>query len=369
MPRSIVFKAVIGFAVVFTPCLVSAQNLFTGFENLFTKPLSYTVTYTPKGPVIDGNITDEVWSHAAWSADFQDIEGALKPVPPYQTQIKMLWGDSCLYIAAKLQEPQVWGTLKKHDAVIYHDNDFEVFIDPDNTTHQYFEIEVNALNTVFDLFLNKPYRNGGNPLISWDTPGIRTAVKIQGTLNNPKDKDVSWTVEMAIPYRALTLGMRPVTPAEGSLWRINFSRVEWDTKLANGQYVKLTDNAGRALPEHNWVWSPQGLINMHYPERWGYLVFTKQTKPATFVLPNAEEQKSYLWLIYYKQKQYLSEHKHYAISLHDLDLPETVSLNGQYIQLKLEATRHQFMAIISNSETIWMIDQDGLVQQARNSDK
>ena len=29
------------------------------------------------------------------------------------------------------------------------------------------------------------------------------------------------------------------------------------------------------LPEDNWVWSPQGAINMHLPERWGRLRFHK----------------------------------------------------------------------------------------------
>ena len=27
------------------------------------------------------------------------------------------------------------------------------------------------------------------------------------------------------------------------------------------------------MPEYNWVWSPQGKINMHIPENWGYLIF------------------------------------------------------------------------------------------------
>jgi hypothetical protein len=30
---------------------------------------------------------------------------------------------------------------------------------------------------------------------------------------------------------------------------------------------------GKPLPEDNWVWSPQGLIDMHVPEHWGYITF------------------------------------------------------------------------------------------------
>ena len=72
----------------------------------------------------------------------------------------MLWDDTYLYVGALLEEPHVWATLTQHDSVIFHDNDFEVFIDPDGDNHEYCEIEINALNTEWDLFLNKPYRDG-----------------------------------------------------------------------------------------------------------------------------------------------------------------------------------------------------------------
>jgi hypothetical protein len=46
--------------------------------------------------------------------------------------------------------------------------------------------------------------------------------------------------------------------------------VEWRTEVAGGKYRKLP---GR---EDNWVWSPQGEINMHIPDRWGYVRFLPQ---------------------------------------------------------------------------------------------
>lgn len=53
------------------------------------------------------------------------------------------------------------GTLTQHDSVIFHDNDFEVFVDPDRSSHFYKEFEMNVLNTTWSLCLNKPYDNGG----------------------------------------------------------------------------------------------------------------------------------------------------------------------------------------------------------------
>jgi hypothetical protein len=153
---------------------------------------------------------------------------------------------------------------------------------------------------------------------------------------------------------------------DGTLWRINFSRVEYDTNVQNGKYVKLKDNAGHDLPEHNWVWSNQGLINMHYPERWGYLLFSDhEADDVDFEMPYAEEQKKYLWLVYYKQKQWYKDHHEYLASLKDLGIDDKITVTGNTNELKLEATPHQFIAYISDPKTnaTYTIDQDGLVQQ------
>ena len=92
------------------------------------------------------------------------------------------------------------GTLDKHDSVIFHDNDFEVFIDPDGDNHEYYELEINALNTTWDLFLPKPYKDGGRADNGWEIPGLKTAVHCRGTLNDPSDEDQGWDLEIAIPW-------------------------------------------------------------------------------------------------------------------------------------------------------------------------
>jgi hypothetical protein len=345
---------------------VRAQEEFKGLENLFTTPLNYVTYHTNTAPVIDGDINDAAWKQAAWTTDFVDIEGDSKPKPPYATKIKMLWDDSCIYIAAQMQEPNVWAYKTHHDDVVYHDNDFEFFIDPNNTTHRYYEIEINPINTIFDLFLDAPYRDGGRPLASWDAKGMRNAVKIQGTVNKPGDVDNGWTAEIAIPIKSLTVGDHFRIPHDGTLWRINFSRVEWDTDIKDGTYVKQTQPDGSSKPEHNWVWSPQGVINMHFPERWGYLLFSNNTS-TTFTMPYSEDQKRYLWLIYYREHMYYKEHHAVALSLKDLGLTEQVTVDGKPNKLVLDATSHQFMGLITDDadHITYTINQEGLVQQLR----
>lgn len=218
---------------------------------------------------IDGRLDKAAWQEAPWSDWFVDIQGASLPQPRFKTRMKLLWDDQYLYVGAELEEPDVWATLVEHDSVIYHDNDFEVFLNPTNDGKKYFEFEINALNTSWDLFLPKPYNQNGQADNSWEIPGLKTAVWIDGTLNRPGAKDRGWRVEMAFPWTAFTERSGKGHPAVGDSWRINFSRVEWHVTVVNGKYQKLPG------PEDNWVWSPQGVINMHVPEKWGIVHFVE----------------------------------------------------------------------------------------------
>src|SRR5690606_4943916 len=98
-----------------------------------------------------------------------------------------------------------------------------------------------------------------------------------------------------------------------------------DVEIVDGNYVKMKDNTGKNLPEQNWVWSPQGVINMHFPERWGYLYFSKldsNSNRKPFSIPADEKQKQLLWLAYYYQKDYHRKHGHYADSVSALGVEE-----------------------------------------------
>lgn len=233
------------------------------------EPKTYDAPRAQTPIKIDGVLDDEGWKPAPWTDYFVDIEGDVKPAPRFRTRAKMLWDDQYFYVAAELEEPHVWGTLTKHDSVIFRDNDFEVFIDPDGDTLNYYEFEINALNTSWDLFLNKPYRFGGKADNSWEIPGLVTAVHIKGTLNDPTDTDKKWTVEVAFPWKAFAEHAgKPIPPKPSNEWRVNFSRVEWKHQILDGKYQKIPKTK-----EDNWVWSPQGLINMHVPEKWGKVRF------------------------------------------------------------------------------------------------
>jgi hypothetical protein len=280
--------------------------------------MEYYLCYRAATPLsIDGTMTDPAWQDALWTETFVDIEGDLKPRPPFATRVKMLWDDDYFYIGAQMEEPHVWATLTEHDSVIFMDNDFEVFIDPDADNHEYYEIEINALNTVWDLRLVKPYRDGGPALNEWHVPGMRTAVHIDGTLNDPGDIDRGWSVEFAIPWDVLReYANRPAPPLNGHQWRVNFSRVEWDVEIVDGNYCKIPDR-----PEHNWVWSPQGVIDMHRPEKWGIVQFTTEAPgTATFSPDPSLEARDFLMRVYHAQHEFKKLNGGWATSLEDLSL-------------------------------------------------
>jgi hypothetical protein len=353
------------FFLFFTNFLAFSQSKFSNKEDLLSTPRQYTVVFNPIAPVVDGKLNDAVWQNVPWTEYFKDIEGDKRQAPTWNTRAKMTWDDQGLYIAAELLDPHVWAYLKNYDDIVFYDNDFEIFIDPDNDTHRYYEFEVNALNTMFDLFMPKPYRNGSGAMIVYNTPGMKWAVDVQGTLNDPSDTDKGWTTEIFIPFSALTIGNSPKIPIDGDFWRINFSRVEWDTEVKDGQYVKKKDTNGKNLPEHNWVWSPQGVVNMHFPERWAYLFFSKKDAglpETTFSIPYSEEQKKHLWHAYYLQKDYFQKNNAYASSLSKLGIDNlTFTIDGKENKLWMEATSRQFMVYISAGADVYTLNDEGLV--------
>ena len=236
-------------------------------------------------PLLDGVLGDAAWRIAPWTEAFVDIRGEGWPQPPLATRAKIVWDEHHLYVGAELEEPHLWATLADRDAIVYREHDFEVFLDPDGDGLAYYELEINALGTEFDLFLDRPYREKGKANIAWDMEGLRTAVHLDGTLNDPTDEDAGWSVEIAIPWSALRPPGAPGEvatgpPSPGDSWRVNFSRVQWPLVVVDGAYRKAREPVDWSdHPEDNWVWSPQGEIDMHIPDMWGIVRFVGPVVP------------------------------------------------------------------------------------------
>mgnify|MGYP000047120968 FL=1 len=342
-------------AVFFFFCLLSCAQ---GKKEI--TPKTYIAYKTQKVITIDGKADETAWEKAKWTSNFIDIEGI--KIPKYQTNIKMLWDENYYYILAKMKEPHIWGDIKERDAIIYYNNDFEVFIDPDGDTHNYYELEINALNTVWDLFIGKPYRELNSPVLNdWNFTGLKSAVSVDGTLNNPNDIDKSWTLEIAIPFKDLRTAYRQNNVPKDTFWRVNFSRVNWEHDITNGNYSRRKDTNGKYVHEYNWVWSPQGVINMHEPEKWGYVYFSsKKTGTDTFTIPQDEKIKWAMYALYRKQKAYYLKHKVWITSLPKLQ-KDDIRIDDKTITFVLEnhKTGYNISAISPFTQKELIITEDG----------
>jgi hypothetical protein len=248
-------------------------------------PRHYRCQKIDRAIQIDGTLTDPAWEGVPWTDDFVDITGEDSLKPHFRTRVKMAWDDEFFYVGAELEEPHVWGTITKKNEVMFEDNDFEVFIDPDCDGLNYYEFEINALGTIWELSLPKPYGEGGVPILGCNLPGLKKAVHIKGTINDSSDLDEAWSVEIAFPWKELSNYNKNRTspPTPGDVWKVNFSRVQWPHEVIDGRYVRIPPHGtpiAESLnpeeqdhPENNWVWSPQGAVNMHLPARWGEVEF------------------------------------------------------------------------------------------------
>jgi len=252
---------------------------------------------------LDGNLDKEAWRTVEWSDNFGDIQGPKEArrdaFKPSTTKFKAMWDDTYLYIGALLEPSSDFGPTQAHfternSPIFQRDSDFEVFVDWHGSCHEYKELEVNALNVVWNLCLDKPYKDGGSEHSGrvaqpdqpqyWDAKNQKTAVRVvKGQLNDSSGKQATWSVEIALSFKDLkehlpaspsiareTMTTRCV-PSVPKFLRVNFSRVELRGRV-------------------NWTWQPQivwdperqghhGFVDMHLPDAWGYFVLSRNDEP------------------------------------------------------------------------------------------
>lgn len=249
--------------------------------------------------VIDGDINKDVWKNTDWSKRFVDMTTG--EFGMYNTQTAILWNDTHLYIAFVAEEPFVEAKLTERDSIIFLENDLEVFIDGGDC---YYELEINAANTIYEVFfiwkdaytkgskfdipqfdVHRPqaYTFGGDydrsgstfwkgthprgirwAFTDFDMPGLTTAVKIDGTLNDNSDIDKGWSAEIAIPWNSLTLlaNGRSLPPANGDIW-----------KLFLGRFQKLMLGGKEVHPHPAMAVNSHGIYDTHMPEKWSRVRF------------------------------------------------------------------------------------------------
>ena len=206
-----------------------ALPLFTGLLKWAAKtaqerpPIAHALVYRALKPLrIDGELDEPDWQ-VAQKLELSDIKGRSAP----QTIARLLWDSTYLYIAFECADTDIWATKKKRDEFLWEEEVVEVFIDPDGDGRNYYELQVNPLNTQIDLLIPDAVEGvkDAKRNAKWDCAGWLSAVKVHGTVNKRDDKDIGWTVEMAIPLsKLLSPALR--APSIGTEWRLNLYRIE-----------------------------------------------------------------------------------------------------------------------------------------------
>jgi hypothetical protein len=244
---------------------------------------------------VDGRLDEADWKAAPRSPRFSDLVRGAPGI--HDTRAAVLWDDQRLYVGYWVEEPLVEGTLTERDSYVYTDNDVELFVAGRDA---YYELEINSLGTIYEVFFvwEEVYEKAGYARVPeldrgrdgvrpfggvgfknhprgrrigfwrWDLPGLETAVHVDGTVNDNRDRDRGWTVEIAIPWTSLVPLARPdgraLPPKDGDVWRMDFSRFN--------QYKE----APPAQDPGGWAWSPHGAWDSHIPEVFPYVRFSSR---------------------------------------------------------------------------------------------
>ena len=211
-------------------------------------------------PTIDGVLDDAMWQSAATTNAFVRANDGATAVEWPRGTVKVSYDNEHLYLAFEVQDDSLTGGFPSDavDPQLWTRDTVEVMIDPDGDGdgRDYYEVQINPQNLVFDSHFdsyNKPRGGPNGPFghQQWSA-AARSAVRLKGTLDDASDKDEGYVVEAALPWSSFHRAKR-APPRPGDSWRMNF--------------YAMQNNGGSA-------WSPLlGRGNFHRASRFGRIVF------------------------------------------------------------------------------------------------
>lgn len=247
-----------------------------------------------KAPVaikIDGKLDEPAWKSAPTTGPFQDVnKGGKNDKSPVQGSAKLLWDDSGLYVAFVVEDKDLVGGFEKgsKDPHLWTKDAVEIMIDPDGDgdNKDYYEIQINPQNLVFDSHFesyNKPRGGKDGPFGNeqWSSQ-VTSAVVLDGTLDKPGDKDKGYTVEAKIPWSAFHKA-KQVPPKVGQTWRMNFyamqnnSGVAWSPILREGNFHKASRFGRILFAEEGWE-PPKSVAKQDHADKEGKVTAAKAGK-------------------------------------------------------------------------------------------
>jgi len=199
---------------------------------------SYSCNFTNVPVSIDGLLDDPVWE-TAQALEFRVPATHAKPKGPSHGRV--LWDDRYLYVGIKAEDKDIWGHFTARDSRTCEEDVLEVFLKPHRDRSAYYNFEINPLGTVYDAFNVRRGAGGGDHhrWSRWDCEGLVVGVDVKGSINDWRDVDEYWSLEVAIPFASLpTLEGR--APKPGDTWKFHLARYDYSVYLEAGVELSST---------------------------------------------------------------------------------------------------------------------------------
>ncbi|HEX3777584.1 MAG TPA: carbohydrate-binding family 9-like protein [Polyangiaceae bacterium] len=217
---------------------------------------------------LDGKLDEPAWQTAASTGPLIDVRsGEPNTTFPVNGDVKVMWNDEGIYVGFSVADMDIIGGFKKgdKDPHLWTKDTVEMMVDPDGDgdNKDYYEIQINPQNLVFDSQFddyNQPKTEPNGPYghQEWSA-NLKSAVSLDGTVDKSDDEDRGYTIEALIPWKSFSKAAK-LPPEIGSSWRINF--------------YAMKNNGGVS-------WSPiLGQGNFHKASRFGRVVWTQAGAPA-----------------------------------------------------------------------------------------
>ncbi len=201
-----------------------------------TPPLKEVACLRAEAPVtVDGAPSDEAWAGAEIVRDFR-LWGTLGK-PASETALRLCYDDRYLYALFECADDDIFTLYNERDAHLWEADVVELFFEPAPLLGRdvpiYYEFQVAPNNAVFDARMVNSGSGGFRRWAEWDC-GMRTAVEVDGSINDWENRDGGYTVEIAIPLAAFseTIGDEPLN---GQVWKFVGARADFGVRFEREQ--------------------------------------------------------------------------------------------------------------------------------------
>lgn len=192
---------------------------------------------------IDGRIGSSEWEGYEQlplqlsSSDKQELQS---------TTVRMAWDEEYIYALYEVADTHIVANQTAHDGQVYFDDCVEVFLSPVHKIDSiYFGFEMNSIGTFYDFVFFPNFGNKGNYLITGYNP---TGVEIKTSIipGEKQGTTKGWIHEVAIPIIALNTFTNAAPVAEGSEWKFQLSR--WDYQPNDQSAFSALEKTGENSP-------------------------------------------------------------------------------------------------------------------------